>query len=71
MYRLLEDDALINRMGFNNMGMNKALWNLRRHAYTIPVGLNVGVNKTTPYESVIKIILKSSMRLKQMYHFSL
>lgn len=25
MYRLLEDDALINRMGFNNMGMNKAL----------------------------------------------
>lgn len=50
MYRLLEDDALINRMGFNNMGMNKALWNLRRHAYAIPVGLNVGVNKTTPYE---------------------
>ena len=33
MYRLLEDDALINRMGFNNIGMNKALWNLRRHAY--------------------------------------
>ena len=51
--------------------MNKALWNLRRHAYTIPVGLNVGVNKTTPYEDVIKIILKSSMHLKQMYHFSL
>ena len=71
MYRLLEDDALINRMGFNNIGMNKALWNLRRHAYTIPVGLNVGVNKRHLTKSVIKIILKSSMHLKQMYHFSL
>lgn len=50
MYRLLEDDALINRMGFNNLGMNKALSNLRRFSYTLPIGLNVGVNKTTPYE---------------------
>ncbi|MBO1198203.1 quinone-dependent dihydroorotate dehydrogenase [Staphylococcus simiae] len=49
MFRLLEDDALINRMGFNNIGMNKALSNLRRHAYNIPVGINVGVNKATPY----------------------
>lgn len=50
MYRLLEDDALINRMGFNNIGMNKALSNLRRFAYSLPIGLNVGVNKITPYE---------------------
>ena len=47
MYRLVEDNALINRMGFNNIGMNKALSNIRRHAYTIPVGINVGVNKNT------------------------
>ena len=51
MYRLLEDDALINRMGFNNKGMNKALSNLRNHSCSIPVGLNVGVNKTTSYEN--------------------
>ncbi|MDU9418467.1 quinone-dependent dihydroorotate dehydrogenase [Staphylococcus lloydii] len=51
MYRLLEDDALINRMGFNNLGMNKALSNLRRFAYSLPIGLNVGVNKITPYEA--------------------
>ena len=50
MYRLVEDNALINRMGFNNIGMNKALSNIRRHAYTIPVGINVGVNKNTSYE---------------------
>ncbi|WP_210130005.1 quinone-dependent dihydroorotate dehydrogenase [Staphylococcus sp. GDX8P54P] len=60
MYRLVEDNALINRMGFNNIGMNRALWNLRRHSYAIPVGLNVGVNKTTPYndryQDYIKVI---------------
>lgn len=60
MYRLVEDNALINRMGFNNIGMNRALWNLRRYAYNIPVGLNVGVNKTTPYndryQDYIKVI---------------
>ncbi|MCD8901199.1 quinone-dependent dihydroorotate dehydrogenase [Staphylococcus gallinarum] len=50
MYRLVEDQALINRMGFNNLGMNKALSNLRKYSYNIPVGLNVGVNKSTPYE---------------------
>lgn len=50
MYRLVEDDAIINRMGFNNIGMNKALSNLRKYSYKIPVGLNIGVNKLTPYE---------------------
>ena len=58
MYRLVEDNALINRMGFNNIGMNRALWNLRRHSYNIPVGLNVGVNKRHLIMSVIKITLK-------------
>lgn len=60
MYRLVEDQALINRMGFNNLGMNKALSNLRKYSYQIPVGLNVGVNKATPYasryEDYIKVI---------------
>ncbi|MBM9775738.1 dihydroorotate dehydrogenase (quinone), partial [Staphylococcus aureus] len=51
MFRLLEDDALINRMGFNNIGMNKALSHLRKNAYQVPVGINVGVNKMTPYEA--------------------
>ncbi|HLR19467.1 MAG TPA: quinone-dependent dihydroorotate dehydrogenase [Staphylococcus sp.] len=50
MYRLVEDYALINRMGFNNLGMNKALSNLRKYSYDVPIGLNVGVNKFTAYE---------------------
>lgn len=50
MYRLPEDNAIINRMGFNNIGMNKALSNLRKFSYDIPVGINVGVNKVTSYD---------------------
>ena len=58
MYRLLEDDAIINRMGFNNIGMNKALSNMRRHTYHIPVGINVGVNKVTPHEQRFEDYIK-------------
>ena len=71
MYRLVEDHALINRMGFNNLGMNKALSNLRKFSYHTPIGINVGVNKTTPYESRYQDYIKSSTHLKMTLHFSL
>ncbi|MEH6892704.1 quinone-dependent dihydroorotate dehydrogenase [Bacillus sp. JJ864] len=49
LYRLPEDTALINRMGFNSEGLNKAKQNfmaLPRPA--IPLGINLGKNKDTP-----------------------
>ena len=58
MYRLIDDQAIINRMGFNNIGMNKALSNLRKYAYHVPIGINIGVNKTTPYEERYQDYLK-------------
>lgn len=33
MFRLLEDDVLINWMGFNNIGMNKVLSYLCKNVY--------------------------------------
>ena len=50
-FRLPEDLALINRMGFNNIGaanMAKALQGNRRRS--VPVCVNIGKNKTTPNE---------------------
>lgn len=58
MYRLIDDQAIINRMGFNNIGMNKALSNLRKYAYHSLIGINIGVNKTTPYEERYQDYLK-------------
>ncbi len=45
-FRLSEDRAIINRLGFNNQGLSVYLTNLRRlSARTVPLGANVGINK--------------------------
>jgi dihydroorotate dehydrogenase len=47
LFRLYEDAAIINRMGFNNGGMEAAALRLSRrsHDHPVPVGLNLGANK--------------------------
>lgn len=51
LFRLPEDLALINRMGFNNVGAEQMALNLR-HSDTrsIPLAINIGKNKATPNE---------------------
>ncbi|TVY08270.1 quinone-dependent dihydroorotate dehydrogenase [Paenibacillus cremeus] len=51
LFRLPEDAALINRMGFNNVGIEGMKRNLRNQGQrTIPLAINIGKNKTTPNE---------------------
>ncbi len=48
LFRLVEDRAVINRMGFNNGGQQKAAERiacLRRHGLPVPLGINIGANK--------------------------
>nr|WP_070958502.1 quinone-dependent dihydroorotate dehydrogenase [Hyphomonas sp. Mor2] len=49
LYRLSEDEGVINRMGFNNHGLDYFVRRLRRAPprKTCPVGANVGANKTS------------------------
>ncbi len=48
LFRLTEDKAVINRMGFNNEGLFAFARNLKKAANTpIPVGANVGANKNS------------------------
>lgn len=51
LFRLLKDQALINRMGFNNEGVLAAVSRLKKRSSTIIVGGNIGKNKLTPNES--------------------
>ncbi len=55
MFRLTKDEALINRMGFNNQGVDVAA--LRLKYFTdrngLIVGGNIGKNKTTPNENAV------------------
>lgn len=48
MFRLPEHAAIINRMGFNNDGVDALVANVKRAAYTGVLGINIGKNKDTP-----------------------
>jgi dihydroorotate dehydrogenase len=53
LFRLPQDQALINRMGFNNMGVEAAVENLKKRKSKIIVGGNIGKNKNTPNEKAM------------------
>ncbi len=54
MFRLPKDEALINRMGFNNAGVDAAVERLKGRNPNIIVGGNIGKNKVTPNEDAIQ-----------------
>lgn len=51
LFRLSEDEALINRMGFNNEGVLAAVERLKEKKSSVIVGGNIGKNKSTPNAS--------------------
>jgi dihydroorotate dehydrogenase len=54
LFRLPEDKALINRMGFNNLGVEEAVKNLRKRKNdSIVIGGNIGKNTATPNEKAV------------------
>jgi len=53
LFRLPQDAALINRMGFNNEGVEAAIPRLQKNKNII-VGGNIGKNKITPNEKAVE-----------------
>jgi len=53
LFRLKEDSAIINRMGFNNGGVEVALERLKNNKGVL-IGGNIGKNKTTPNENAVE-----------------
>lgn len=53
LFRLPEDRALLNRMGFNNHGAGELAIRLARHRSTVPIGVNIGKTKLTPPERAV------------------
>jgi len=50
LFRLKEDEAIINRMGFNNDGVDEVVARLKKRRSDIIIGGNIGKNKVTPNE---------------------
>lgn len=53
LFRLPADQALINRMGFNNIGADKAVENLKKRKTDIVIGGNIGKNTATPNHKAV------------------
>ena len=53
LFRVEEQDALINRFGFNNVGIDRALENVKKSNYSAILGINIGKNFDTElYQAV-------------------
>lgn len=50
LFRLPQDSALVNRMGFNNEGVEAAVTRLKKRKTKVLIGGNIGKNKITPNE---------------------
>lgn len=54
LFRLKKDEAILNRMGFNNDGVQEALKHLKaRENHQLIIGGNIGKNKWTPNEEAL------------------
>jgi len=53
LFRLPADNAIINRMGFNNAGVEALINNVKKSHQTCVLGINIGKNKKTPLENAV------------------
>lgn len=55
LFRLDEDEALVNRMGFNSAGVEAVAANLQRlrGRLDVPIGVNIGMNRDTPLDEAM------------------
>ncbi|SEH75900.1 dihydroorotate oxidase A [Mycolicibacterium rutilum] len=69
MFRLPEDRALLNRMGFNNHGAGELAIKLTRHVPDVPIGVNIGKTKVTPPEQAVQDYAASARLLGPLASF--
>ncbi|NIF20657.1 quinone-dependent dihydroorotate dehydrogenase [Candidatus Pantoea multigeneris] len=50
LFRLVEAEGIINRMGFNNHGVDQLVENVKKARFDGILGINIGKNKDTPVE---------------------
>ncbi len=70
LFRLVADQAIINRMGFNNQGVDALLGRLKKPLpEDIIIGANIGKNKDTPNERAHEDYLLCLERLYPYVHY--
>lgn len=54
LFRLQQAEAVINRLGFNNKGVDYLVEQLKKTRYRGVLGINIGKNKNTPNEQAVE-----------------
>lgn len=67
LFRLVADEAIINRMGFNNAGLEALVENVRKSSSKCVLGINIGKNKDTPLENAVDDYLAC---MQQVYNLA-
>ena len=65
LFRLPKDKSLINRMGFNNDGVDKIAARIKSYKGKIVVGANIGKNKVTPNDRAVDDYLICFKKLRE------
>lgn len=68
-FRIVEDESLVNRMGFNNGGVMKAAQRLKVRKTNMIIGGNIGKNKVTPNEDAKSDYLKGIEALHEVVDY--
>ncbi len=69
-FRLPSAEAIINRFGFNSVGIEKFADNLRQAHYKGILGVNLGKNKDTPLELAANDYILSLEKIYPLVHFA-
>ncbi|WP_266159327.1 quinone-dependent dihydroorotate dehydrogenase [Dyella silvatica] len=69
MFRLPRHEAIINRFGFNNDGVDALVRNVQRSSYRGVLGINIGKNKDTPNERSVDDYLFCLERVYAHAHY--
>jgi len=67
LFRLLRNESLINRMGFNNKGVHFMASKLKNYKGNLVIGCNIGKNKDTPNDKAFEDYLKC---FQELYPFA-
>lgn len=69
LFRLPESQAIINRMGFNNKGVDYLVERVKKSRYSGVIGINIGKNKATPEEEALSDYLHCLDKVHKHAHY--
>jgi dihydroorotate dehydrogenase len=72
MFRAIEDEGLINRLGFNNKGIDALISNVRNNYEDkkIPIGINIGPNKNSQsFINDYEILIEKAYENKDLFDY--